>query len=313
MGIQINSLSVRGWMILGMLGIIFPFITNTASPQEMVVSLGGILFATQALAKLVAGSQSFISLLIAWRQVSTLFNAAERPKEIQSLDYFAHRAHFAERQPFFHEGVEEDADIPLLLARDLNFRYKPDAKLVLTDCNLNIRGGERILLEGSSGSGKTTLAALLTGLRDPDTGSLLLNGVDRQIIGSQEWRRRDVMAPQFQENYIFSETFAFNLLMGRRWPPHQADMELAEIICRELGLDEVLDKMPSGLQQMLGENGWQLSHGERSRVYIARTLLQQADLTILDETFGALDPQNLKRALQTVLDRAPTLLVIAHP
>ncbi len=121
------------------------------------------------------------------------------------------------------------------------------------------------------------------------------------------------MAPQFQENYIFSETFAFNLLMGRRWPPQPADLELAETICRELGLDEVLDKMPSGLQQMLGENGWQLSHGERSRVYIARTLLQQADLTILDETFGALDPQNLKRALQTVLDRAPTLLVIAHP
>jgi ATP-binding cassette subfamily B protein len=71
--------------------------------------------------------------------------------------------------------------------------------------------------------------------------------------------------------------------------------------------------MPSGYQQMLGENGWQLSHGERSRLFIARTLLQDADLVILDESFAALDPENLQRAMNSVLERAPTLLVIAHP
>ena len=121
------------------------------------------------------------------------------------------------------------------------------------------------------------------------------------------------MAPQFQENHVFSETFAFNLLMGRRWPPRPEDLEEAEAICRELGLDEVLGKMPSGFQQMLGESGWQLSHGERSRLFIARTLLQHADLIVLDESFGALDPENLNRSLRTVLGRAPTLIVIAHP
>jgi ABC-type multidrug transport system fused ATPase/permease subunit len=121
------------------------------------------------------------------------------------------------------------------------------------------------------------------------------------------------MAPQFQENYVFTETFGFNLLMGRRWPPLPQDLEEAEAICRELGLGEILDRMPSGFQQMLGESGWQLSHGERSRLYIARTLLQNADLIILDESFGALDPENLFRAMQSVLQRAPTLLVIAHP
>ena len=64
---------------------------------------------------------------------------------------------------------------------------------------------------------------------------------------------------------------------------------------------------------MVGEGGWQLSHGERSRVFIARALLQKADLIILDESFAALDPENLRRSLQCVLDRSPALVVIAHP
>ena len=85
------------------------------------------------------------------------------------------------------------------------------------------------------------------------------------------------------------------------------------MICRELGLGDLLERMPAGFQQMVGESGWQLSHGERSRLYIARALLQQADLIILDESFAALDPENLHRALQCVLRRAPTVLVIAHP
>jgi ATP-binding cassette subfamily B protein len=67
------------------------------------------------------------------------------------------------------------------------------------------------------------------------------------------------------------------------------------------------------LLQTVGETGWQLSHGERSRLYMARALLQRADLVILDESFAALDPENLQRALRCVLTRAATLLVIAHP
>jgi ATP-binding cassette subfamily B protein len=121
------------------------------------------------------------------------------------------------------------------------------------------------------------------------------------------------MAPQFQENHVFSETLGFNLLMGRHWPPKPEDLQEAETICQELGLGEVLSRMPSGFQQMLGESGWQLSHGERSRLFIARALLQKADLVILDESFGALDPENLYRAMRCVLDRAQTVLVIAHP
>ena len=74
-----------------------------------------------------------------------------------------------------------------------------------------------------------------------------------------------------------------------------------------------LQRMPGGMLKSIGETSWQRSHGERSRLYIARALLQGADLVILDESFAALDPENLAIASDCVLRRAPTLLVIAHP
>ena len=71
--------------------------------------------------------------------------------------------------------------------------------------------------------------------------------------------------------------------------------------------------MPAGILQLVGETGWQLSHGERSRLYLGRALLQGAELIVLDESFAALDPQTLRDALAYVLEQAPTVLVVAHP
>jgi len=170
-----------------------------------------------------------------------------------------------------------------------------------------------LAVDGRSSGGKSTLASLLVGLRQPDSGLLLLRGFDRRTLGDANWRRLVVSAPQFHENHVLSETFAFNLLMGRRWPARPEDLEECESVCRELGLGDLIDRMPAGLNQMVGETGWQLSHGERSRLYIARALLQRADLVLLDESFAALDPENLRRALTCVLNRVQTLVVIAHP
>ena len=142
---------------------------------------------------------------------------------------------------------------------------------------------------------------------------MLLHGLDMQTRGAAGWRRWVVAAPQFHDNHVFTATFAFNLLMGCRWPPHPDDLVAAEALCRALDLGPLLDRMPAGLLQMVGETGWQLSHGERSRLYIARALLQGAALIILDESFAALDPETLHGVQQCVLARAPTLLVIAHP
>src|SRR4030095_1301871 len=138
-------------------------------------------------------------------------------------------------------------------------------------------------------------------------------GLDRQTPGLDGGRRRVVSAPQFHENHVLTETFAFNLLMGRRWPPRVEDIAEADAVCRELGLGELLRRMPGGCEQMVGESACHPSHAEPSRLFIARALLQRAELLVLDESFAALDPENLRLALPCVLTRAPAPLVIAHP
>jgi ATP-binding cassette subfamily B protein len=156
-----------------------------------------------------------------------------------------------------------------------------------------------VLLTSPSGGGKSTLVSLVNGLRRPTGGTVLLDGPV-------------ATAPQFHENHVFTESFAFNLLMARGWPPTREDLEEGESLCRALGLGGLLAKMPSGMNQMVGDTGWQLSHGEKSRLFLARALLQRSDLVLLDESFAALDPENLLQALETARERAPTLLVVAH-
>ncbi len=326
-GVQLQSFVGRGWLILGLTVVGLAFLSPGTSTQTLAIALGGVIFASQSLGHLTSGSQSLISLRIAWEQVGPLFKAAERPSESASLDFISFQTPVS---PMNQQGTidgspdenlsgsilpvhRNETQQPVIIARDLVFRYRPQAKAVIDHITIQIHEGEKILLEGPSGGGKTTLAAVLTGLRLPENGSLLLWGMDRTIVGSQEWRRRVAMAPQFQENHVFSETFGFNLLMGRRWPPTTEDLAEAEALIYQLGLGDVFERMPSGFQQMLGESGWQLSHGERSRLFIARSLLQNSDLIILDESFGALDAYNLRLSLQTTLERAETLVVIAHP
>jgi ABC-type multidrug transport system fused ATPase/permease subunit len=151
------------------------------------------------------------------------------------------------------------------------------------------------------------------GLRTPDAGVLLLRGLDRSTFGISGWRRRVTAAPQFHENHVLSGSFAYNLLLGREWPASAAQREQARALCSELGLGELVSRMPSGLDELIGETGWQLSHGEKSRLYIARTLLQGVELVILDESFASLDPETMRVAVRCVLDHAPSVVVVSHP
>ena len=290
----------RGWMLIALAGIAPAFVTGRATSIDVAIALGGMLLAGRALTSISGGVASVARASIAWSQVSGFFRAGEQEK--------------AARQPFLPADAapRKEQGTALIDARDLSFRYTAVGRPVLDSVDLAIHRGDRILLEGGSGGGKSTLASLLTGLRQPASGSLLLNGLDRQTLGDN-WHKLAAEAPQFHENHILTGTLGFNLLMGRNWPASSEDLQEARALCEELGLGELLERMPSGLAQTVGETGWQLSHGERSRIFLARALLQNAQLTVLDESFAALDPDTLGKCLRTAFDRAPTLMVIAHP
>jgi ATP-binding cassette subfamily B protein len=295
------SLVPRAWLLAGIAALAPGLMTGSPSTVPLAVSLGGVLLAYGALQSITDGLAHSAGAAISWQQARQLVRAAARAPTARAPSV----------------ATVGDAGQPsgsvLLDAQDLRFRYRERGEPVLHGCSLRIAVGDRILLEGPSGEGKSTLGSLLTGLRAPESGLLLLGGLDRHTLGAEGWRRRVVAAPQFHENHVFSATFAFNLLMGRGWPPREGDLAEAQAVCRELNLGPLLDRMPAGLQQMVGETGWQLSHGERSRLFIARALLQRTDLVVLDESFAALDPETLQRALECVFRRARTLLVIAHP
>lgn len=290
----------QGWLVLGLLAIGPAFLADTVEPSALAAGLGGILLATRAFHRLVNAFWQIVDARIAWLQVSPLMDAVGRAPAAGTPAGVAAA----------HAPIVGGA--PALSACGLVYRYPNRETSVLRHASLDLAAGDRAVLEGASGGGKSTLAALLGGLRTPQAGLLLAGGLDLATLGAVGWRRRVAVSPQFHQNHIITGTLAFNLLMGRGNDVGDADQQEAWHVCQELGLGQVLARMPGGLQQMVGETGWQLSQGERSRVFVARALLQRPSVVVLDESLAALDPATMDRVLACLVKRAPALLVIAH-
>ena len=298
---RLEVLVPRLWLIAALLALIPQAVAGALGPIGLAVSLGGILLASRALALTVAGIADLGAATIAWRHVRSLFLAAAQPEAVGS----------PAARPAAADGPEAEGCV--LEADGVAYRHARRERDAVRDCSLEIHARDRVLLEGPSGGGKSTLIALFAALRVPQRGWLGLRGLDLDVWGPDAWRRRVVCVPQFHENHLVTAPLAFNLLMGRGWPPTAGDLEEATEVCRELGLGPLLERMPAGLMQPVGDSGWQLSQGECTRVYLARALLQDAELVVLDESLAGLDLDNLERALACADRRAPTLLVAAHP
>jgi ABC-type multidrug transport system fused ATPase/permease subunit len=291
-----------GWLVLALLVLLPAFAGGTAPASALAISVGGILLALRAFDEIAVFFQQISLAAASFEQIRDLLRAVARP-ELES------------KVPLEMEAgqVGDQVGGTLIEARGLTFRHHARTRPVLENCSLQIARGDRILLEGPSGGGKSTLVSLLTGLRTPEAGVLLLRGLDRSTFGISGWRRRVTAAPQFHENHVLNGSFAYNLLLGREWPTSAEMRDKARALCSELGLEELVSRMPAGLDEMIGETGWQLSHGEKSRLFIARTLLQGVELVILDESFASLDPETMRVALRCVLEHAPTVVVVSHP
>lgn len=300
-GAGLTAFIPRGWLAVALVSLT-PAVIAHASPSRLAITVGGVLLAYRSLRRLSGGLSNIAGATIAGQAMLPLARAAEirEPAPHPSMVIPAGR------------DATATGDTYAVQARDLSFRYPLQAEPVLDGCTLTVPHGARFLLEGASGAGKTTFASILAGLETPDSGLLLVDGLDRSVLGRAGWRQRVVMAPQAHDNYLVTGSLAFNLLMGRRWPASHADLVEAEQVCRELGLGDLLDRLPGGLHEIVGETGWQLSQGERTRVFLARALLQKPELLLLDESFSALDPENVDRTIRCVLRRASTVVAIAH-
>lgn len=286
----------RAWLFILVVLQVRHLIGASTMRLDLVPFVAGYA-ASQALGQLIGDAQRLLRWPISLQLLRPLLNQAAVPRnpDVTQLP----------------EGVLDDGDV-IVQASGLRYSYTADRPPVLNGLNLEIRSGDRLLVTGPSGGGKSTLASVLTGFRKPTAGLVMLRGVDQPSVRPSVWRRHVVSAPQFHENHIFQNTLAFNLLMGRTWPASRVELTVAEEVCRALELGPLIDRMPAGIHQVVGDTGWRLSHGERSRIFIARALLQSADLLILDESFGTLDPETLSTAMAAVKRYGRTLMVISH-
>lgn len=201
------------------------------------------------------------------------------------------------------------SDVPeqvTLTLREVSFSYPEQAQKALDSLSLQVNPGEHIAILGRTGCGKSTLLQLLTRAWDPQQGEILLN--DRPIAALNEATLRKTICVVPQRVHLFSATLRDNLLLAA---PDASDEQLADTL-RRVGLEKLLDD--TGLNSWLGEGGRQLSGGELRRLAIARALLHDAPLMLLDEPTEGLDATTESQMLELLADvmREKTLLMVTH-
>lgn len=192
--------------------------------------------------------------------------------------------------------------------RDVHFAYPGRGQPTLAGLDLLLGAGERLLLRGPSGAGKSTVVSLLLRFLVPERGRILLGDDDLRAIPVDVWRRAVAWAPQRPR--FFSGTIADNIRLGRPDAPMDAVRRAAEVACA----DDFIAELRRGYDTPIGENGAILSAGQRQRLAIARALLRDSWLVVLDEPFANLDGatrEELARRLEPVT-RERSLLLVSH-
>lgn len=227
--------------------------------------------------------------------------------KIPQLDYKITELENLLEKPALKEGMSEFMGT----GRDVSFenvRFSYEDKEVLHGVNLELKQGTTTALVGESGSGKSTLAKLLVHYYDLDSGSIKIGGQD--ITDMSLKALNDQVSYVAQEQFLFNTTLYENILIGNPKATREQVLEAA----RRAQCNEFLERLPDGIETKAGDGGKQLSGGERQRISLARAILKDAPIIVLDEATAFMDPENeekLNAAIDEII-KDKTVLVIAH-
>jgi subfamily B ATP-binding cassette protein MsbA len=215
----------------------------------------------------------------------------------------------ATETPFLEQGVLSAPPIQREVDfRNVSFRYAPDQPLALQDVSFTIPAGKTTAIVGESGAGKSTVMALLFRFLDPTSGDVAADGTPLPAFDLNSWRKR--LSLMSQEVHLFNDTIAANIGYG------DFDAGLPRICeaARIARADDFITAFPDGYQTQIGDEGMRLSGGQRQRIALARTILRDPDILLLDEATNALDVET-EQAFQLALEQFSknrTVVVIAH-
>jgi ATP-binding cassette subfamily B protein len=274
----------------------------------VLLAYGGYLVATDQIA-LGTGLVVFAGLLQQFSsQVANLANVANTVQ--QSLSG-ARRVFEVLDTP--EEIKSEIQSVPLERARgeiafeNVSFGYLPNVP-VLKEVSFHIRAGQRVAILGETGSGKSTLLSLITRFYDPTQGRVLIDGIDLKRLALEDLRRN--IGSVFQESFLFSNTIAANIAFGHPNATPESIQRVSEIAAAH----EFIGPLADGYDTVLGEYGMNLSGGQRQRLAIARALLLDPPILLLDDPAASIDPETEHEILNAMRSAMAgrTTLIVAH-